>query len=174
MLYYKFTIECSNVKEVYDRSDKSKSSSKINVDCQRLNEVQDYNVFFMVSKIEDNTITLCAAIGSKNTKDANELATGFATGLGFDVRSVEGNEILIRKFAQEARSAERYDFIDDEDEVLSCVSLGTIRRCMAFLQAVAAGGFNGIDIGSQEEEFPAVFVLLVFDHAADLFGRIDT
>ena len=147
MLYYKFTIECSNVKEVYDRSDKSKSSSKINVDCQRLNEVQDYNVFFMVSKIEDNTITLCAAIGSKNTKDANELAAGFATGLGFDVRSVEGNEILIRRFAQEARSAERYDFIDDEDEVLSCVSLGTIRRCMSdsFSEDILEGNLSHED-----------------------------
>ena len=144
MLYYKFTIECSNVNEVYDKSDREGASSKINVDCQRLNEKQDYNVFFMVSKIEEKTITLCAAIGSKNTKDANELASGFATGLGFNVMRVEGNEILIRKFAQEAHYADRHDFIDDADEVLSYVALGSLRKSMSdhFSEEVLEGNLS--------------------------------
>lgn len=129
MLYYKFIIECDNIDKVYDRSDNAESSSKININCQKLNEKQDYNVFFFVSDVGKKTITLCAAIGSKNRKDANEMARKFAEGLGFEVKKIDGNEILTRKLALEAHYADRRDFIDDEDTVLSLVSIGSFRNC---------------------------------------------
>ena len=131
MLYYKFIIECDNIEKIYKRSDTSESSGRINIDCQRLNEKQDYNVFFFVSEIGKKTITLCAAIGSKSKRDVSELARNFAAGLGFCVKSVDCNEILIRKFAQEAHYADRHGFIDDEDFTLVHVSLGPLRNCVS-------------------------------------------
>ena len=130
MLYYKFTIECENIDTVYNKADSSDSSSRINMESQILNEKQDYNVFFFVSEIGLKTVTLCAAIGSKNRKDVKELARSFATGLGFSVKSIEGDEILTKRFAQEAHRADRRDFIDDEDLVLTHVSLGPLHKCM--------------------------------------------
>ena len=130
MLYYKFTLECENINKVYDRSDSSDSATKINMDCQRLNDKQDYNVCFFVSEIGLKKITLCAAIGSKNKSNVNELATNFAKGLGFSVKNVEANEIPIKKFAQEAHRADRHNFIDDEDVTLTALSLGPLHKCI--------------------------------------------
>lgn len=130
MLYYKFTIESENINTVYDRTDNADSSAKINMECQRLNDKQDYNVCFFVSEIGLKTITLCAAIGSKNKRDVIEMAKAFVSELGFTVKKIEGNEIPIKKFAQEAHRADRHNFIDDEDVTLTCLSLGPLHKCM--------------------------------------------
>ena len=144
MLYYKFTVECENIDKVFNRSEPSETSYKINIQCQILNEKQDYNVFFFVSEVSERTISLCAAVGSKSRRDVNEMAFNFATGLGLEVKTVSGSEILIRKYAQEAHRADRRDYIDDEDITLSRVSLGTLRRCTSdhFSEEMLEGGLS--------------------------------
>ena len=132
MLYYRFDIQFKNSVHSFRKKDsQEEDETKINLAVQGLNEKQDYNVCFFISDFSESGMTLCAAIGSKNRKNAVDLARQFIIDLGLEAKSIDCREITVSRLAHEAHSANIHGYIDDDDDLLSRISIGNYRDCMS-------------------------------------------
>ena len=126
MLYYDFKI---SVEEKFTKEDDNEAVHKsLNAEAASLNERQAYNVRFFINNIKNNIVSLCGVIGYKNNDDPKKLAMNFLGDLGFKVIGIEGGETTARAFAHLIRKAEYYDYIDDDDAVLSMARLGSFKE----------------------------------------------
>ena len=106
MLYYRFDIQFKNSVHSFRKKDsQEEDETKINLAVQGLNEKQDYNVCFFISDFSESGMTLCASIGSKNRKNAVDLARQFIIDLGLEAENIGCREITVSRLAHEAHSA---------------------------------------------------------------------
>ena len=62
--------------------------------------------------------------------------------------------------------------IDDVIIELSTLGIAVIVRSTGWINAKVSGSFNGVDVGSKENEFPSILVFLTFDFVLYLFSCV--
>ena len=133
MLFFEFKI---SVSEVVDNSEKTSRERRefadsINSDVVMLNSSQKCNVRFFVCDCKDDVINLAAVIGSKNDDNLEDLARDFIQKLGFIAKELDYEEIVCSKFARLIHKADQKSFIDDDDDILQSIHLGSYRSCIS-------------------------------------------
>lgn len=125
MLFYKVTgIMEANEAPEEDRRVRRENQRKIEMKSEEFNRNSSSNSFYFISKI-DNTVVTAGVIADDKNKVESNLADFFKC-LDLSMKDVTVNEITFNGIENLLGSADRMDYIEDDDDIMECFGLDKI------------------------------------------------
>ena len=131
MLFYEFKVSVLPLNEEKEKSTKARRilDETIGAVVFKHNEKNSQVARFYICHRDEVLITLAAVITDTRSNPV-KLAEAAIKEMGFVIKKIDSEEITSDAFAKLIHKSERNGFIDDEDEVLQDVHLGSYRTCM--------------------------------------------
>ena len=123
MLFFKLQGICDNAVAAGDRQARKELARKISLDTSEFNS-RCGDIYAFVSEIVDDTVTM--GLITRQFVNPRAQIKEYTDFIGLDVQDIIADEITLNKMENLLSSAGRYDYIDDEGDVMEQFELDKI------------------------------------------------
>lgn len=151
MLFFRLSGTTTGAKEIGNLYGPTESVGTINLKTSAFNQKNQKNVFFFVSGILEESVSI--GIISRSICNIDQYIKPYLKAIELNLLETSLDEITFAEIKRMLRNADRANFIDDDDEVLEQLELGSITRRSAidYSEDLIAPPQNGLDYDLEDK-----------------------